>query len=183
MNNNLDINKLDFKYTRNFFSITSDNTPINLNINNVHLPFGIENFSNKKILNLEIDNNNNYKYNFITNIQNLEKSLQDIANSKPDEINKHFIELKQLINKKTLISTVKKSRHNNDCHILRTSYSYNTNTYIKKKDGNNIPFAMNSNQLYNCNADIILKGIWIKNNNFGLLFHSKDIHITNIINK
>ena len=69
-----------FKHNRisSTYSIYDSNTErIKFTINNVYLPFGVEYYNDTEILNVDFNNKNNYNYNLICSIQNIENRLEN----------------------------------------------------------------------------------------------------------
>lgn len=159
--------KMNFLRKKNFVSVSLDGGGVKIKIDDVLFPFGPEYYEGKKIINCELNSENNTHHNIISSVLGLEKRLKELDFEFMD------IDVKQNLRGKGLISSVKNSLKGS---ILRT-HSVNADVYILKKNGDKM--IIDDINIKNATADveILLNGIWFNDNNFGLLWHIKDIKI------
>jgi hypothetical protein len=150
MTNLLDININDLQFYhsgKNYYNI-NDNMGKQIIINNLngHLPFGVEKFNDKILLNIELlDTNENN--NIISIIESIEKN---ISNKFPNI---------------GLNCCVKKSKLG---HIIRTHILKNTECYILKKNQEKMLIDQINLKLSDAEINLTIKGIWTNDNNYGL---------------
>ena len=121
---------------------------LNLELENCHIPFGVEEFYKKYYLNFEVDKNEE----FIKMIRLLEKNLLNLL-----EINED-LDLKSVFHKKARYNLLCK------CNIKK-----NKNLIISKYINNNIEtsvFEIEKKKNYKINIEV--SGIWIYKNTYGL---------------
>lgn len=155
------INKIEFQIkTKTFINVLSENKKIKFILNNIVIPFGVEIYNQKEIVNIEIQPKNNESYNYISIIESLENKVR---NSKID-----------MIKNKNLITSIKDSKFGK---ILRTHLIPDPDIYIKSKSNSKINLLKTN--LKNCesNITILLKGIWIKDESYGLLWSLSECEI------
>ena len=140
---------------------------IRIKIENVFIPFGVETYNNKYILNLEFEAKSNIHNNYISTLSNLENKI--INKKYETEIN---IE-SYMVNKK-FISSLKTSILGN---ILRTHISDLTEIYILKKDSSKMPIDKDNLKGTNVNLELTLKGIWINDDTYGFYWNVGNVQI------
>jgi Fe-S cluster assembly iron-binding protein IscA len=154
---------------KKFLNCLCDNTTINLDLDNVYLPFGKEYFNGKDLLNIELINSNNLHNNYLSFLLKLEERIKN------KNINIDINALQLLVNKKFL-PTIKESKLG---YIIRAHLTNSTDIYIEKKDKSK--FIISNDNLKNteCNLKLNLKGIWINNDatTYGLLWDVTSIKI------
>jgi hypothetical protein len=153
---NLNTNMLNIsKINKKYYNITYENEQINIKNLICHIPFGIEKFNDKILLNIELlDSNEN------NNILSKIDSIQNIIINKFPNLG--------------LISCIKKSKLG---YLLRTHFLKSTECYILKKNNEKIIIDECNLNLSDCEIDLTLKGIWINDNNFGLYFVINSIKV------
>lgn len=153
---NLNTNMLNIsKINKKYYNITYENKQINIKNLICHIPFGIEKFNDKILLNIELlDSNEN------NNILSKIDSIQNIIINKFSNLG--------------LISCIKKSKLG---YLLRTHFLKSTECYILKKNNEKIIIDECNLNLSDCEIDLTLKGIWINDNNFGLYFVINSIKV------
>ena len=150
MTNLLDININDLQVYhsgKKYYNI-NDNTGRQIIINNLnsHLPFGVEKYNDKILLNIELlDSNEN------NNIISIIESIENF-------IAKKFPNL-------GLSSSVKKSKLG---HIIRTHFLKNTECYILKKNQEKMLIDEINLKLSDSEINLVIKGIWTNDHNYGL---------------
>lgn len=157
-NNILNINKKFInvvKCNKKFYNIFYNTNLIEIDIKNVFIPFGIEKFNNKMILNIELLELNETN-NIISKIESIE-----------NEISNNFTNL-------GLIRCIKKSKLG---YLLRTHITKSTECYILKKDNTKFNIDIINIKNSECNIKLKIKGIWINENNYGLYITIDDINI------
>lgn len=123
----------------------NDYKKIIINLNNCYIPFGLEEYNDKFILNFEIGNNKEF-YNLILKLEN------EINNLLENSFN-----VKSVLNKRDKYDTLCKG------HILKNRNKIITK-FIKDKSELSI-FSLEKGKNYN--LELELSGIWIYKNNAG----------------
>jgi len=155
------INKIEFQIkTKTFINVLSDNKKIKFTLNNIVIPFGVEIYNQKEIVNLEIQPINNESYNYISIIESIENKVK---NSKLD-----------MIKNKNLIQSIKDSKYGK---ILRTHLIANPEIFIRSKNDTKINLMKSNLKNSKSNVTISLKGIWIKDESYGLLWSLSECEI------
>ena len=116
-----------FVGTKNFYILQNNNLNIEINLNNVLLPFGSEKYNDKIIINIELENTNTNN-NILSKLNKLEENLFN-SNINMNVINKNILK------NKGLSSIIKQSKLGN---IIRTHLLKNTEIFILKKNGENM---------------------------------------------
>jgi hypothetical protein len=140
---------------------------IKFKLENIFLPFGVELYNDKYIINLEFEKTNNIHNNYISIINALEKNI--LNNNFETEINVNSC----IINKKFLTS-IKDSKLG---YILRTHLIKTSEIFILKKNGEK--FYLDKENLKGVISDIeiSLKGIWINDEAYGFYWNIDTIQI------
>ena len=140
---------------KKFWNLLYNNKLIDINIDNVLIPFGIEKYNDKSLLNIElIDSNNN---------NNIISKLDMIEN----EIQKYFKNI-------GIIKSLKKSKLG---YLLRTHFLKSSECYILKKNQEKMIIDESNLQNSECEIKLTIKGIWVTENNYGLYIIVKSIKI------
>lgn len=144
----ININNLKiFNISKKYYNI-NDDTNKQIIINNVtcHIPFGVEKFNDKLLLNIELleSNENN---NIISKIESIEKFISN-----------KFQNL-------GLTSCVKKSKLG---YLLRTHFLKKTECFILKKNQEKMIIDEINLNLSDAETNLTIKGIWTNDNNYGL---------------
>ncbi len=152
----VDILKLNiFPVNKKYYNINDSNgSQLKIKLN-CHVPFGVEKFNDKLILNLELLNTNENN-NIISKINSIENLLT------------------KKINNLGLSSCIKKSKLG---HLLRTHYIKNTECFITKSNGEKIHIDESNLKLTDCDVELLLKGVWLNDNNYGLYFSILNIRV------
>ena len=155
------INKIEFQIkTKTFINVLYENKKIKFNLNNIVIPFGVEIYNSKEIVNIEIQPNNNESYNYISIIESIENKIK---NSSLD-----------MIKNKNLITSIKDSKYGK---ILRTHLIKDPEIYIKSKTDTKINLMKTNLKNSVSNVNISLKGIWIKDDSYGLYWSLSECEI------
>jgi hypothetical protein len=155
------IDRLQFQIkNKTFINVLSDNKKIKFMLNNIVIPFGVEVYNQKEIVNIEIQPKNNESYNYISIIESIENKVK---NSNID-----------IFKNKNLISSIKDSKYGK---ILRTHLISDPSIYIKSKTDSKINLMKTNLKNSESNVNISLKGIWIKDDSFGLYWSLSDCEI------
>lgn len=165
----MDIQLKDLVLTKkkNFILMSSNGKNIEFEIDNVLIPFGVEKYESKFILNVEVDVNNNENHNIITKIENAEVLMKTI-----DSTNAEF-NISQSLRGKGFMSSLKDGLKGKliRCHFRSPEI------YILKKDGNKIYVQESNLKGTICKIKITVSGIWENMNNFGSFININDIQI------
>lgn len=160
------ITKLEFVKKKNFIVVTQDKTPITFKLINCHVPFGIEKYNGKDILNLELEKENNELYNIYSKLT----AIEDII--KKQEIDAD-LQVTQAVRGMGFVPSVKTSLKG---YILRT-HIHDPDIYILKKNGDKMLIdGLNLPNTY-VNASVVLNGIWLNDSNYGLLWSVTDVQV------
>lgn len=138
----------------------------------LYIPFGFENYKNKKILNIEIPNNNR-AHNFMATIQHMDSIFEQLFCSETLQNTLKYNISKDIINNlknKTFVNSIKLS--NKYSPKIRTHAKHHVK--IKNKNGN-ILMPLSDLKKTWCVCEIILDSIWINENLYGLLYHVNEI--------
>lgn len=141
---------------------------IKIKLNNIFIPFGVEKFNNKNILNLEFDKNINTHNNYVSVLSSLENKINN--KSYDTEINVESI----LVNK-IFTTSLKESILG---HILRTHITDSTEIFILKKDLSKMQIDKENLKGTNVNIELTLKGLWVNDEKYGLYWNINNIQIT-----
>ena len=152
---------------KKFISIFAPET-IKFKLENVFLPFGVESFNNKYILNLEFESSSNLHNNYISTLSTFEKKI--LEKKYETEINIESL----LINKKFL-SSIKDSKLGK---IVRAHISDSTNVFILKKDSSKMNIDKENLKGTSTNIELTLKGLWVNDNSYGFYWNVNSVQIT-----
>jgi hypothetical protein len=147
-----------------------NNEQIIINILNTYIPFGLDNKSEKYIINFSINNKTKEGIEVINIIEEIEKYFQslDFIIDTNDE--------KLLLSNKQFVSSIKQNK--NFYPLLKT--------YIKKNNNNIITNIIKKKSLgtiydiqpkIKCDTIINLGSLWYNENSYGLLWFIKEINI------
>lgn len=160
-------NELEFHKNKNFYDLLYNNKKIQLLSPKIKIPFGIENFGNNLILNLELINNDNNKmYNFTSII----KSLDTFLKNQKSIVNNNLENL--------LYVSCIKNRPEPFNPLLRTKIKK-----YGKKIITEIISECKSKTLYDINKNsyisVLLKldNVWINNGKYGMNWTVEKIYI------
>jgi hypothetical protein len=161
------------KKSYNIFIYKEMMKEIIFNTPKLNIPFGIEDYNNKKIVNLEFKNieSNNNIYNLYSNIKNVELFFENlIENSKI--INRDLPNnLLNDIKNKQFISCIKEKKNFDPLfrtHLKKIKKKYLTN--FKNKNNNEEIIYSNIKKM-NGIFSICLKSLWISNESYGLIWN------------
>jgi len=155
------IDRLQFQIKNNtFINVLSDNKKIKFILNNIVIPFGVEIYNQKEIVNIEIQPKNNELYNYISIFESIENKVK---NSNID-----------LLKNKNLIPSIKDSKYGK---IIRTHLILDPSIYIKSKTDSKINLMKSNLKNSVSNVNISLKGLWLKNESYGLYWSLSDCEI------
>lgn len=154
---------------KKFISIILNNSSqiIKIKLDNIFIPFGVEKFNNKLVLNLEFDKNINTHNNYISVLSSLENKINNKTYA--TEINVESV----LVNK-VFTSSLKESILGS---ILRTHITDSTDIFILKKDLSKMPIDKENLKGTNVNIELTLKGLWVNDEKFGLYWNINNIQI------
>lgn len=149
------------KINKGFYQILNKNKNgstnlLKYNLSDVFIPFGLENYKGKYLLNFELTYNNN-------------KEFLDIVNNIEENI------LKDLFKKRNLKKLIKES---NNKKICKGNIKKNKNKILTKFFNNNRELSLFEFKSKNIKVDLSIEisGFWVYKDNYGLF-----INITQII--
>jgi len=155
------IDKIQYQIkNKTFINILSSNKKLTFSLNNIIIPFGVEIYNTKEIVNLEIQPKNNESYNYISIIESIENKIK----------NSHL----DMIKTKNLIPSIKESKYGK---ILRTHLITKPDIYIKSKLDTKINLMKSNLKNSETNVIITLKGIWLNNDSYGLYWSLSECEI------
>ena len=172
---NLSVKNLKYKKSKEksdgyvkTYSITSfDDARIKLKLSNVLIPFGIEKYNKKHILNIEIDPKKyNDHHNIKTLLSTFENEFIDISNIKYDI-------LAQDIDGKGYYGNMKESKGG---YIIRTNVFSNPEIFADI-GGFRTELTSSSIVKSRANVDLELATLWITENNYGICWQVRRIEI------
>ena len=153
------INRISDKFYQINVKENESFTNLKIKLNNCYIPFGIEEYNNKYIVNFEVDNNEE----FVKLVRLIEKKLNELL-----ETNEVF-ELKSVFHKKSKYNLLCKS------HIKKNDNSFISKYLLNNKETS--IFDLKKQSKYNIDAEI--SGIWIYKKTYGLYINI--IKISNYI--
>ena len=165
----IDLNSNNLKCVlknKKFINVYCPLETIRIKLENVFIPFGVEKYNNKYILNIEFEKSNIHN-NYISTLSNLENKI--INKKYSTEVNIESC----LVNKKFL-TCLKPSILG---HILRAHISDLTDIFILKKDSSHMSIDKENLKGTNVNIELTLKGIWINDDSFGFYWNVGNVQI------
>lgn len=171
----LNVNQIKFKKTKNMnnyhgksYILFSNNlSKTEIKLKKVYLPFGIEIFNKKAILNVEIyPKKSNEENNMYAMLYSFENELKDKTKFPND--------IKNEINELTYYNFMKSN--NNNGYLIRTHMSPNPEIYAMIGKFKN---ALTSKDIKDvkCNIDLELGTFWINDVNYGITWFVKRIEV------
>lgn len=145
-----------------FISVNNNPKPIRLFINNIVIPFGIEEYKKKYIINFELDDNRSSKE-FENTIRGIEKNIAEY-------IENEDIDIKSVFYKKANFpllcrGNIKKNR-NKFITIYRNSENKEISLFdLKKKETYNLELEVSGIWKYRNSAGLYINIISLKDNN------------------
>jgi hypothetical protein len=165
---NFNLDKLNFQKKRKTYFIYEfenfKNKLINFKSVKVNIPFGVENYNSKYILNLEYLNNN-FSHNQIVEIKKIENFF---SNLKDKNISLH---LKEELEDKTFSSSLNKRK---DSILFRTHLKVQKKNIISEFKKNNSLIIFNELKSHVGYFNIELKSLWTSKDKYGLIWIVKN---------
>lgn len=176
----VDIKKIKFKKLKEKTNVTNylmtdfENKKPTIILENIDIPFGVETYEKKHILNIEINiKKNNQQYNYFAIISHFEKELADQNNIKYDKLLRD-------IKGKGYYPNMRESKGG---YIIR-SHIFNTPevfTMVSGKD-KSIKNIKDKRSMLDVtkikgNIELELGTFWVNDNNYGYLWYVKRIEI------
>lgn len=168
-----DLTNIYFQRSKNNFKIfiKSGNKleKIRLTTPNVLIPFGIEKYKNKEIINIEFTdlNKSNEMYNFYTSIKQLDNFMNKLSydNELKNKLNNNYFnsEIINCTNNKIYTSCIKE-RPNKFNPLLRVHI-------IKNKSVSTNTILLDTTKIKNklCIVDIVVDSLWFTSTGYGLV--------------
>jgi len=147
------INKKFYQFLNKNLNGKTNN--INFYLDNVLLPFGLEEYKGKYLINFELTENNNKE--FLNYINNLEENI-----------------LKNLFKKRTLKKLIKENK------VCKGNIKKNKNKIITKLSINNQDmsiFQLKNKKNILAKLKIEISGLWVYENNYGIFININEIII------
>lgn len=155
---------LDYQIkNKNFINVLFETKKIKFELNGVVIPFGVEIYNSKEIVNVEIQPKDNVQYNYISEIESLENKIKESK--------------LQVLKDKNFIPTFKESKYGK---ILRTHLISDPEIYIKTKNDSKMTLAKTNIKNTISNVKLSLKGIWLKDDSYGLYWSLSECEIIKI---
>ena len=156
------------------YIITYEDKKIKLKIKNCIIPFGVENFNNQYVVNIEINpKKTNDHYNSYNDIKSLETYLKNIDDNKYCPKN-----LKDDIEDREYYKNLKK-RDNG--YLIRT-YIIGTPEIYRTLHGMRIDLQLNNIKKTISNVELELGILWINDDEYGILWYLKKIEVIGELN-
>lgn len=165
------VKRINYKTTYKIF-VGNKKEQIKFKTPPLYIPFGIEHYQNKKILNIELPNNNRV-HNFMATIQHMDSifeqlfSSEELQNTLKYKISRNMID--NLKNKQFINSIKSGNKYNPK---IRTHVKHQLK--IKNANGN---ILMPHTDLKKTSGicEIILDSIWINDDSYGLVYYVNEI--------
>lgn len=154
---------------KNFISssISSTGKALIFKLKNIFLPFGVELYNDKYIINIEFLKTNNDHNNYFSIIQSLEKNIIDNNFESDTNVN-------MSISNKKFFSSIKNSQLG---YILRSHITKTTEIFILKSNGTKYDLDKENLKHVNADIEISLKGIWINDESYGFYWNINSIQV------
>ncbi len=152
---------------KKFINVFCPLETIRIKLENIFIPFGVETYNNKYILNIEFENKSNIHNNYLSTLTNLENKIIN-------KIYKTEVNIESCLVNKKFITSLKPSVLGN---ILRTHISDTTNIYILKKDSSKMQLDKENLKGTSVNIELTLKGIWINDETYGFYWNVGNVQI------
>ena len=163
-NNNLNFIKMKHSKLDKYVICDNNNKKINMVLEEVYVPFGIEKWNKMFVLNMEINpNKNNTQYNICATMKSYDKMLEE-------KITKHFGD--NVINK-TYYSFLKESKYG---YILR-SHIHGYPKIYKMINGSDIKLTSADILKENVKATLILSSLWFTDDAYGVTWDIDNIEL------
>lgn len=180
----IDLNKLKFKKLKTKTDVTNylitnfENKKHTIILEDIDIPFGVETYEKKHILNIEINpKKNNQQYNYFAIISHFEKELASSENIK-------YEKLARDIEGKGYYPNMRESKGG---YIIRT-HIFNTPEVFamvsgKDKSIKNIKDkrSMLDVTKIRANVELELGTFWVNDNNYGYLWYVKQIEVLHLL--
>ena len=167
---NMMITKKGKSYIAYILEMGKQFVPLKFQFNNVKIPFGIEKYNYKYIINIEFIKNNKH-LNYVNNIRAIDNVMKHLYENK-DDYNKISNGFKEDIKDKQYSSCLREKVKMNP--LLRTHFRMKSNKIIKKI--NNTDNIMNLKNKF-CNIEIELVNIWTTQYNYGFVIYINSIDV------
>lgn len=152
-------------YKKNYGIVNKKNERIVISINNVYIPFGIERYNDRDLINIELNpQKNNQHYNLNVILSEFEKELKNTENLKDNYVLRD-------IEQKNFHSNIKQ---NNQNFLIRT-HIFGTPDIYTNINGKKFPIIDIKKK--HANMEIELLTLWITDDNYGILFNIKSVEI------
>jgi hypothetical protein len=180
---NKNLSEIDVKYIKftktnskkkTNYVLTYNDKKIKLKIKKCIIPFGVENFNNQYVVNIEINpNNSNEHYNMYNNINELESYLKNIYENKYCPLN-----LKKDIENRKYYKNIKKRENG---YLIRT-YIIGTPEIYRTINNMRLDLRLDNIKKTISNVELELGILWINDNEYGILWYLKKIEVENEFN-
>lgn len=178
--------KDNFTGNKKSFRMTNGGKKLNYVSPYVYIPFGVETYNGKQILNIEVntDKNNNL-YNFLSSISQIDNMLQNLQKDITDDQNEHYNEnnihnenkiqienkkyIKDLVKGKQFVSCIRNGKNG---HLIRTYIKQGIN--IHSPDSKEF-FKLSELKGRIAVIDIDLGNLWIMPDSYGYVLNVTDI--------
>jgi hypothetical protein len=168
------------KTTGNYSIYDNNAKRIQLTINNVFLPFGLETYNDSDVLNLQLSDTNNYQHNNIIILKNINDKLESLANENP-YLTLDGLEYYHILREDVYKNDKKNKKNKKDNKDIK---KYLMRSYLKK--GVNITHK----QLFGtydkrnlkskfCNIVIELGSLWKNDKSYGCTIYVSSIKVLN----
>ena len=177
------------KTTGNYSVYSSEGGRINLQLLGVYIPFGLEKYNDSEIVNFQIESNNNYHYNAILRIKEIDKAFRDLQNKNLD-IDLTGLEYYPIITKTEYEKNTNNKTKTNKNKTIKTkknetkSEKYIIRSYLKngvKITHSQLFGTYDKTKLRSkkCDIEIELGSLWSNDKKYGCTIYVSSIKIIN----
>lgn len=161
--------KKDNTEKESYIALTKDNKKKYIELNGITIPFGVENYQNKNIINIEINTKKNNKfhntYSILSSFENELKTLRD------NKICSN--ELKNSLQDKEYYPNMRESKCG---QIIRTQL-FGQPIITTQFIGQKMSAPISNIKKSIANVKLELGGLWITESNYGISWYIKEIEI------
>jgi hypothetical protein len=162
------------KTTGNYSIYDNNSKRIQLTINNVFLPFGLETYNDSDVLNLQLSDKNNYQHNNIIILKDIDDKLELLADENPyltlDDLEYYHI-LREDVYKKD-----KKDKKDIKKYLMRSYLKKGVSITHKQLFGTYDKRNLKSKF---CNIVIELGSLWKNDKSYGCTIYVSSIKVLN----
>ncbi len=170
----MDLSKFNLIKEKKGYRLVSFGKKLSFDLNNVTIPFGIEEYKGKIIVNLEFKNIPNETYNNLIYIKNVNETINNILTQDKIPFAKTMEFTDDFINKKYYDSL----KQTNDVYYLRCSINNkNDCKFYKIINNKKVECVSSECEKKVCDVKLELYNIWFFSDSYGLNWNIKEVII------